>query len=316
MPTTPCITRRAVRTRSSPLPHATDRRVAPRFLRRAGLIRWFSFATPAVPACRSGATRRTTRTRKTRLPRRSSMSHRRGSSGASMTRDPTPPPTQARPPETLDALRALMVAIARGEAPISLGAKARQALGRILDLPANPALLSITSLAEVLGVNPSTLTRLAHSLGYSGFPAFQQVLLTASMAPPGEFYSRQARAALAEGTSTRSRAIQLCHENQANIDRFVEQFDRDAFEAAVDLIMSAPRVAVYGIRQFHAVAAFLVYGLRMIRADVALLDANSLGIAEGLAMLEKGDVLLVASCAPYSAQVVEVARTAREIGLA
>lgn len=233
-----------------------------------------------------------------------------------MTRDPTPPPTQAKPPETLDALRALMVAIARGEAPISLGAKARQALGRILDLTGNPALLSITSLAEVLGVNPSTLTRLAHSLGYSGFPAFQQVLLTASMAPPGEFYSRQARAALAEGTSTRSRAIQLCHENQANIDRFVEQFDRDAFEAAVDLIMSAPRVAVYGIRQFHAVAAFLVYGLRMIRADVALLDANSLGIAEGLAMLEKGDVLLVASCAPYSAQVVEVARTAREIGLA
>ncbi|WP_291336874.1 MurR/RpiR family transcriptional regulator [Albidovulum sp.] len=213
-------------------------------------------------------------------------------------------------------MRALMVAIARGEAPISLGAKARQALGRILDLTGNPALLSITSLAEVLGVNPSTLTRLAHSLGYSGFPAFQQVLLTASMAPPGEFYSRQARAALAEGTSTRSRAIQLCHENQANIDRFVEQFDRDAFEAAVDLIMSAPRVAVYGIRQFHAVAAFLVYGLRMIRADVALLDANSLGIAEGLAMLEKGDVLLVASCAPYSAQVVEVARTAREIGLA
>ena len=233
-----------------------------------------------------------------------------------MTRDPTPPPTQAPPPETLDALRALMVAIARGEAAITLGAKARQALGRILDLTGNPALLSITSLAEVLGVNPSTLTRLAHSLGYSGFPAFQQVLLTASMAPPGEFYSRQARAALAEGTSTRSRAIQLCHENQANIDRFVEQFDRDAFEAAVDLIMSAPRVAVYGIRQFHAVAAFLVYGLRMIRADVALLDANSLGIAEGLAMLEKGDVLLVASCAPYSAQVVEVARTAREIGLA
>lgn len=233
-----------------------------------------------------------------------------------MTRDPTPPPTQAPPPETLDALRALMVAIARGEAAISLGAKAREALGRILDLTGNPALLSITSLAEVLGVNPSTLTRLAHSLGYSGFPAFQQVLLTASMAPPGEFYSRQARAALAEGPGTRSRAAQLCRENQANIDRFVEQFDRDAFEAAVDLIMSAPRVAVYGIRQFHAVAAFLVYGLRMIRSDVALLDANSLGIAEGLAMLDKGDVLVVASCAPYSAQVVEVARAAREIGLA
>lgn len=233
-----------------------------------------------------------------------------------MTAEPAPPPGGARPPETLGELRALMVAIARGEAPISLGAKTRGALGRILDLTGNPALLSITALAEVLGVNPSTLTRLARSLGYSGFPAFQQVLLTASMTAPGEFYSRQARAALAEGSSTRSRAVQLCRENQANIDRFVEHFDAEAFEAAVGLIMSAPRVAVYGIRQFHAIAAFLVYGLRMIRSDVALLDANSLGIAEGLAMLERGDVLLAASCAPYSAQVVEVADLAREIGLA
>ncbi len=232
-----------------------------------------------------------------------------------MTAETAPPPSMARPPETLSELRGLMVAIARGEAPISLGPKTRDALGRILDLTGNPALLSITTLAEVLEVNPSTLTRLAHSLGYSGFPAFQQVLLTASMAVPGEFYSRQARAALAEGTSPQSRAVQLCRENQANIDRFVENFDAEAFESAVDLLMSAPRVAVYGIRQFHAIAAFLVYGLRMIRSDVALLDANSLGIAEGLAMLEKGDVLLAASCAPYSSQVVEVAQVARETGL-
>lgn len=232
-----------------------------------------------------------------------------------MTARPAPPPMVATPPETLSELRARMVAIARGEAPISLGTKTREALGRILDLTGSPALLSITALAEVLEVNPSTLTRLARSLGYSGFPAFQQVLLTASMAAPGEFYSRQARAALAEGTSTRSRAVQLCRENQANIDRFVEHFDPETFEAAVRLLMSAPRVAVYGIRQFHAIAAFLVYGLRMIRSDVALLDANSLGIAEGLAMLETGDVLLAASCAPYSAQVVEVARVVQNIGL-
>lgn len=222
---------------------------------------------------------------------------------------------RAAPPETLGELRTLMVAIARGEAPISLGDKARVALGRILDMSGDPALLSITALAQVLGLSPSTLTRLAHNLGYSGFPALQKVLLSASMTAPGEFYSRQARAALAEGSNTRSRATQLCRENQANIDRFVEQFDPEVFDAAVELIMSAPRVAVYGIRQFHALATFLVYGLRMIRSDVTLLDANNLGCAEGLAMLGKGDVLLPVSCAPYSAQVVEVARAAREMGI-
>jgi len=233
-----------------------------------------------------------------------------------MTADTGHRPIAGQPPETLPELRALAVAIARGEAGVSLGAKAHGALSRVLDLVGNPALLSITSLADVLGVNPSTLTRLAHSLGYSGFPAFQQVLLSASMSAPGEFYSRQARVALEAGATSKARAAQLCRENQANIDRFVDQFDEKAFDAAVELIMAAPRVAVYGIRQFHALAAFLVYGLGMIRSDVCLLDASNLGIAEGLAVMGERDVLITASCAPYSTQVATVAAMAKTIGLA
>ena len=238
-----------------------------------------------------------------------------------MTARPEIPPTAARPPAdgppaTLAELRALMVAIARGEATVSLGVKASAALEQILDLQGSPALLSITALAEVLEVNPSTLTRLAHSLGYSGFPAFQRVFLSTSMGGPGEFYTRHASAALeGGGGKAKARVAQLCRENQANIDRFLAHLDADAFEATVETIMSAPRVAVYGIRQFHALASFLVYGLRMIRSDITLIDGNSLGIAEGLALLSAGDVLISASCAPYSAQVVEVAETARRIGL-
>lgn len=233
-----------------------------------------------------------------------------------MTKPMDRPPIRGRPPETLGELRALAVAMARGTAPVSLGAKARVALGRMLDMVGDPALLSITTLGEALGVNPSTLTRLATALGYPGFPGLQQVLLSASMSAPGAFYSRQAASALRGGSSSRTAATRLCHENQANIDRFIDRFDEAAFDAAVTLLVSAPRVAVHGIRQFHAVASFLVYGLRMIRSDVALLDNGSLGVAEGLAALSPGDVLLSTSCAPYSALVAEVAAVAQRSGLA
>lgn len=226
-----------------------------------------------------------------------------------------PPPTLA-PPDTVEALRALAITIARGEAPVSLGAKAQAALGRLLDMVGDPALLSITTLAEALEVNPSTLTRLATALGYPGFPGLQQVLLSASMAAPGAFYSRQATEVLRGGSSSRAAAKRLCHENQANIDRFIDRFDEAAFDAAVALLVSAPRIAVHGIRQFHSVASFLVYGLRMIRSDVALLGNGGLGVAEGLAVLTPGDVLLSTSCAPYSTEVVEVAAVARRGGLA
>lgn len=231
-----------------------------------------------------------------------------------MTASTDLPATQA-PPETLPELRALALAISQGKSSVTLGSKAAEALSRILDMGGDPVMLSITSLAESLSVNPSTLTRLAHSLGYSGFPAFQQVLLSGSFAGPSAFYSEHAKAALEAGSATRASAARLCRENQSNIDRFIEKFDEGAFSEAVEMIMDAPRVVVHGIRQFHSVASFLVYGLRMIRSDVSLLDANGLGIAEGLALMGPQDVLISTSCAPYSAQVVEVATEARRLGL-
>lgn len=223
-------------------------------------------------------------------------------------------PDNRKPPSSIEDLRTLVLAIARGEADIVLGHKAREALGRIIELQGSPVLLSITTLAEELKVNPSTLTRLAQNLGYPGFGAFQQVLLSASFSRPAAFYSQQAQTALAgKARGSRAAAEQLCRENQVNITRFLEGFDIASFDAAVAHIADARRVVVFGKRQFHSFAAFLSYGLRMIRSDVALLDG--LGLAEGLASLTKGDVLIAASCAPYTAVVVETTRVAKERGL-
>ena len=229
---------------------------------------------------------------------------------------PTGRSVTAEPPDNLQDLRALALMISRGEGPITLGAKTRAALSRILDMVGDPALLSITRLAAQLGVSPSTLTRLATSLGYPGFPAFQQVLLAASLNATGKFYSRQARTVLETASSTHARVARLCRENQGNIERFIERFDESEFEAMAEMIMASPRVAVHGIRQFHSVASFLVYGLRMIRSDVSLLDADGLGIAEGLAQMGEGGLLISTSCTPYSAQVVAVAAEARRMGIA
>ena len=136
------------------------------------------------------------------------------------------------------------------------------------------------------------------------------------MAPPGSFYSHQAEIALgAKGAPSKGQAARLCHENQANIDRFVENFDAENFDETVKLITEAPRVALRGIRQFHSLVSFLAYGLKMIRSDVSILDSNSLGVAEDIAAMSKGDVLITASCAPYSNIVAETARAAYEKGL-
>ncbi len=219
-------------------------------------------------------------------------------------------------PANTEDLRALLIDITKGRSQVNLGRKSQVALGRILDVQDSNHLLSITTLSEQIDTNPSTITRLARALGYQGFGAFQKALLATRLQQPATFYLDQAQVALSGAEQpVKQRAAQLCHENQANIEHFVHNFDTINFNKAIDLIANAPRIAVYGIRQFHALAAFLVYGLRLIRSDVVVLNANSLGVAEEIAAMDRGDVCIVASVAPYSIQVVEAANVAHERGL-
>ena len=235
---------------------------------------------------------------------------------ASQTTASTPAGENRQPPSTIEGLRELMIRVGRGQSDIHLGPKALAALGTILNLQGDPALFSITSLADRLEVNASTITRLARNLGYPGFSAFQEVLIKASISSPGEFYSRKAQQTLQSGDApSLSKVSQLCHESQANIDRLIETFDTAAFDHAVAMITNAPRIGLYGIRQFHAFASFLTYGLRMIRSDVHLLDSNALGLAEGMAQYSSQDLFIAGSCAPYSVQTVKATQAAREHGM-
>lgn len=222
----------------------------------------------------------------------------------------------AHPPETLDDLRELALGIARGESEKRLGPKSQEVLARLIDLQGDQVLLSISSAARRLGVNPSSISRLARSLGYARFSELQKVLLSSHFASSASFYRDHAATALAaDRHSLYAQAQQLCAENQHNIDRFLQGVKHDDIKAFAQAVINAPRVRLYGVRQFHALCSFSAYGLGMLRPDVALLSDATNGVAEGLASLSEGDVLIVASCKPYTRQVVDVCRMAQAYGI-
>ena len=220
------------------------------------------------------------------------------------------------PPQSIEALRQLSVDIGKGSSSIHLGRKAKQVLSRMLELRGDKVLLSISSLSQRLEVNPSTVSRLARALGYRSFGELQNVLLSESFVPVGSFYTQHAQAALMADVSELSQqTTRLCREQQANIERMIESFDQPAFEAAVLRLATAGRIRVHGARQFYAFSGFLAYGLGMLRADVSLLEPSLQGVAEGLASMDKDDLLIVASCEPYTKSVVRVAQAAHEAGI-
>lgn len=235
-------------------------------------------------------------------------------------RVPTDHAMQARtptPPKTLDQLRELALKFARAEPGDALGGKTQQVFARLVDMPEQSAVRSISELAALLDVNPSTLTRLAKRLGFEGFGEFQSVFRNAIAGEPRYFYSRQADQLLhhadAEASEIETMA-RLGRESIANIEGFIGQLEADRLAAAAGLLAKAKRVRVHGERQFHGFASFLAYGLGMLRSDAALLDAPRLGLAEAISQLEPGDVVVVASCAPYTRSVADVAKAAARNG--
>ncbi|MCE8019957.1 MurR/RpiR family transcriptional regulator [Halomonas sp. MCCC 1A11036] len=195
-----------------------------------------------------------------------------------------------------------------------MGPKAQEVLSQLIELRGDPALLSISALAAKLEVNPSTISRLVRSLGYARFGELQRILLSETLTH--SFYRQHASTALSANRSDLlNQARQLAGEQCRNIERFLDNLRSDELEAFANAVMNAGRVRLCGVRQFHSFASFLAYGLGMLRSDVSLLSDSGHGIAEGLAGMGVDDVLIAASCKPYTREVVDICKAARNHGI-
>lgn len=221
-------------------------------------------------------------------------------------------------PRSIEELRDLVVLIGRGQGDISLGGKTFDVLAKLVDAPEQAAVRTISEIGDQLSVNASTLTRLAKKLGFAGFNEFQSIFRQAIADDGRYFYSRQAGRLLST-LPAEDECVgvfeRLARETAVNVDGFMNQLDSATLSEVASKLATAPRVRIHGVRQYHAFASFLTYGLGMLRSDVALLDAPQLGAAEALAQLEKGDMVVVASCAPYTRSIADSAKAAAACGL-
>jgi len=219
-------------------------------------------------------------------------------------------------PDTVGGLKELLAAIEKGEVDIALGSSSVRVLTALIEAPQRAAVSSITELAEQVNVNASTLSRLARRLGYSGFSKLQDVFRR-ELTEGRSFYSDQASRLVvgADDKGTLAQLTRLGRQESANIASTIEQVDPATFEAVVASLSKAKRVRIHGMRQFNSLALFMAYGLGMLRPDVGALDSSRQGVADALAQLETGDVLVVASCFPYTPSVLATAEVAARHGI-
>ncbi|WP_114972028.1 MurR/RpiR family transcriptional regulator [Rhodoferax ferrireducens] len=186
----------------------------------------------------------------------------------------------------------------------------RAAARFIVDHPNDVVISSMRTLAEHAKAQPSTLVRLAQQLGFSGWPELKSAFAE-DLGLRREGYGERAKNLTTRG-KTADLVGELFSAQQANLV-LTEALCASALKDAAKALKKSRSVHVAGFRASFPVAYALVYGYRLFRDSVHLIDGQGGGLEMQMRSISKQDVVVAISFAPYSREslaVVEAARTA------
>lgn len=217
-------------------------------------------------------------------------------------------------PSNIEELRQLYIQIINGNHEIRLSSRNLSVLKRMLDAPAETATKSISELAQENNINISSITRLAQKLGFIGFPDLKK-LFRQHLNQKKNFYSGQVEKHLTSEQSNASQSSQalqhVIQDEWSNVMMMVDKFDDEMFSKVIQLLCSAGRIRVIGLRGSYPPAYYLSFYLNMIRDDVSLLGQVGHSWAEDLATLKKGDLLIAIGFSPYTRDTVSACKIAK-----
>ncbi|MFF3290383.1 MurR/RpiR family transcriptional regulator [Streptomyces sp. NPDC003023] len=181
----------------------------------------------------------------------------------------------------------------------------------IIDHLTEAAFLSITDLAERVGVSQPSVTRFATSLGYSGYPALREALQPIALS------------AVAGAPETRTEirrdelqsAVDAEIQNLESLRRVLADTDR-VLGIGRELAFSVP-LTILGLRISVSLAEYFAYAARRIHPDVRLVTGGgSVAYDALLQSREAGGTWVLAFAMPRHAnETLAAMRAARRTGL-
>jgi DNA-binding MurR/RpiR family transcriptional regulator len=210
-------------------------------------------------------------------------------------------------------LREVTAAVADGYERLSPGQ--RRVIDRLLADTRLGAVISAAELAREAGVSESTVTRAAQGLGFAGYPDLQARLRERFLDPAA--VPERVEAGLADlGDTPEAAALRVMLEDAESIRATAEDLHPETIRAAVDRLVAARRVYVFGSRGSYALATILALGLRLVLPDVHLLNQTAGDLADQLVPLSADDALVVISFRRVDRVTLAVLRHAARTGAA
>ena len=165
------------------------------------------------------------------------------------------------------------------------------------------AFMTAFKLGETVGVSESTVVRFAAALGFDGYPQLQkamQELIRSKLTTVQRIEVTRARMADDEVLDN------VMAYDMANIRQTLEELPRDVFYQAVDAIVEARRVYIFGAGSCRALANFLAYYLKLLLPDIHLIYTSSeTEILEEMLQIGEQDAIIGLSFPRYSSKAVK-----------
>ena len=174
------------------------------------------------------------------------------------------------------------------------------------------AYMTAYSLGEAVGVSESTVVRFATELGFSGYPRLQKAMQELMR-------SKLNNVQRVEVTRARMRDDEVLEKvmsyDMANIRQTLAELDPAVFDAAVEALVGARRVYIFGAGSCRALANFLAYYLKLLLPDVRLISTSGqTEILEEMFPIGPEDAIVGITFPRYSARAVKALHFAHSRG--
>jgi DNA-binding MurR/RpiR family transcriptional regulator len=173
------------------------------------------------------------------------------------------------------------------------------------------AITSLPEIARALNVSESTVTRAAQVLGFKGFPDLQSRIREHFA---GGVADRLDVIASELSDTPAGTVVQVILEDASAVRRAAEDIDMDAIDKALEALLRARRVYIFGMGGSHGLAQILGVGLRLALSDVRVVGGDGEGLADQLLGLEASDVLVAISFRRLDVAALRAVEWAGRIG--
>ncbi|MGO3343855.1 MAG: MurR/RpiR family transcriptional regulator [Marinomonas sp.] len=188
----------------------------------------------------------------------------------------------------------------------TLTTQLRKAADYVLENPLNIALLPIRKSSDEAGVTPSTMTRLAKTLGFERYNTFKDVFKQAIHAKvPVNYGSRaQSLQALSGPSSSNKIFKEFAEAAFKDLEHLFNDETLSNIQSAATMILQAKTIYVLGFRDAFACAHHFAYVGRIALPNIMLIRGHEGNLLSELVKISKDDVVVAFGSEPYAIETV------------